>query len=350
MRLLVLAAACVLAAESAPHAAAAQTAEGEFRSDLNGGVWQKGPPLPAPRQDAACAVVGGRIYLIGGFGPRDAQTDTTFVLEPQVPATAAPAPFLQRVGRWTTAAPIPVSVDHAAAAALDGYVYVVGGRQGRRVSGGLWRYDPSADAWEQLASMPIARYAPTLTAFGEKLYVLGGQSTGGRDERSVEMFDPLQNMWTLISRELDIEREAAAAAVVDQKIALVGGHDHAQDNLTSCDLWDPLADAWSTCARLHDPRADFGLAAVEGRLMAIGGYDLRRDLADQTTEISEPAVRGWLSGPWMPFPRRAMAVASIGGTIFVMGGSAYFGVAPLDSVLLYVSPITRVRLGPRVRP
>src|SRR6202165_3134611 len=52
--------------------------------DLNKGVWVRGPNLPSPRQDVAAAVLAGRIYLIGGFGPHNQQMDTTLVWEPQI--------------------------------------------------------------------------------------------------------------------------------------------------------------------------------------------------------------------------------------------------------------------------
>jgi len=52
-----------------PTATATQTPDDYvLRPDLNNGRWVEGPTLPAPRQNAAVAVLNGRIYLIGGFG------------------------------------------------------------------------------------------------------------------------------------------------------------------------------------------------------------------------------------------------------------------------------------------
>ena len=72
---------------ASPAAAAAPTREPPIEvaaPDLNKGVWVHGPNLPSPRQNASAAVIAGRIYLIGGFGPRNEQMDTTLVWEPQV--------------------------------------------------------------------------------------------------------------------------------------------------------------------------------------------------------------------------------------------------------------------------
>jgi len=346
-----LAALIALAASAGARAAPwREPAEYGFRPDLNGGVWEKGPNLPAPRQDAAAAVLGGRIYLVGGFGPHDVQEDTTLVLEPVEPISASPQPLAQRVGSWTSVAPIPAAIDHAGAAALEGFVYVVGGRVGRKVSAAMWRYDPADDTWTPRAAMPIARYAPIVLAVDEKLYVIGGQTTRGRDELSIEVYDPAYDSWTLKHGELTVEREAAAGAALDDEIAIVGGHDHGQNNTDACDLWKPDADRWRSCTPTRDARSDFGLAQTGGQLMAIGGFDLKTGRSDQTTEISEAGAMGWRSGPWMPFPRHGMSIAVLGTTIWVIGGSAWFGAAPMDSVLRYVSPSVRVKLGPRVRP
>ncbi|MBV8461485.1 MAG: hypothetical protein JO009_11400, partial [Candidatus Eremiobacteraeota bacterium] len=69
----------------APSAAPSPSAtpdEYVLRPDLNNGSWVQGPTLPSPRQNAAVAVLNGRIYLIGGFGSNLRQTDTTLVLQP----------------------------------------------------------------------------------------------------------------------------------------------------------------------------------------------------------------------------------------------------------------------------
>lgn len=353
-------AAAILAAMSAAgtfgSAAAQNRDQGEeYRAELNAGAWAAGPNLPEARQDAAAAVVGGRIYVVGGYGPRAKQEDTTLVLEPQIiPAASPPADVktaaaLSRLGTWSYAAPIPQAIDHAAACELGGFLYVAGGRIGRRVSSRLWRYDPATDQWTALASMPIARYAPTLTGFDGKLYLIGGQTQGWHDPLAIEVYDPATDAWSVIKWGLSVEREQAASVILGNKIALVGGHDHEQIDLTDCDLFDPENGVWSSCARLHQARADFGLAEVHERLMAIGGFSLRADIGTQTSEISSQQARGWTGGPWMPSPRHGMSVVTLGNIIYVIGGSAWSGVAPMESVLRYVSPVTRVRLGPRVQ-
>ncbi|HXM18564.1 MAG TPA: kelch repeat-containing protein [Candidatus Tumulicola sp.] len=325
----------------------------EYRVDLNKGVWLKGPSLPSARQDAAAAVIADRIYLVGGFGPHDRQMSSTLVFEPAV-ATEFDTqdrggPIVPHVGEWTYAANIPEPVDHAAAAGLDGYLYVAGGRIENLVSNKFWRYDPIDDQWVEMPSMPYPRYGATMQAFDGKLYLIGGQSSHGNDEQSLMIFDPQTSEWRSKPYELGIERIASASAVIGNRIALVGGRNRDEINLSACELFDPVRDRWSACSHLHEARSGFGLAVVNNRMVAIGGEDLLRDSCTQTSEISEDNGYGWMNGPWLPFPRHGMAVVTVGQTVWVIGGTSYVGTAPIDGVLRFVSPVVKVKFRGRAR-
>lgn len=314
--------------------------------DLNKGVWVRGPNLPSPRQDVAAAVIAGRIYLIGGFGPRNQQMSTTLVWEPQI-VPGEPHGTTERAGShlgvWTYAAPIPEPVDHAAAAAVGSHIYVAGGRIEDLVTNKFWRYDAGTDSWVELPSMPVPRYGPTMQAVGERLYLIGGAVSHGRDASSMLIYDIPSGQWSVREQTLSYERIALESALLDNKIAVVGGRDDNEFNLSVCDIYDPARDRWFICMNLHQPRSDFGLSVVNGRLLAVGGDDLRGFRPTQTSEISESGLNGWLSGPWMPAPRHGMAQVSLGNVVWVIGGSSTTGTAPSSTVLRYISPIVKVK-------
>ena len=323
----------------------------ETRVDLNKGVWVKGPNLPSARQDAAAVVMGGRIYLIGGFGPHSEQMATTLVFEPTFPSEEARptegGPIISHPGEWHYASTMPEPVDHAAATALGGYIYVAGGRIENLVTNKFWRYDPVDDRWEELPSMPIPRYGPVMQAVNGKIYLFAGQSSHGNDETSMLIFDPETNEWTTRPYAVGDSRWLAASTVINGKIYMAGGRNLAELNFRACDIYDPISDRWRSCSNMHLGRSDFGLATVNNRLMAIGGEDLSTDSNTQTTEISSTDGGGWMQGPWMPYPRHGMAVVSLGNQIWVIGGSPYIGTAPTDSVLRYVSPVIEIKFKGR---
>jgi hypothetical protein len=328
-----------------------------LKPDLNNGRWVEGPTLPAPRQNAAVAVLNGRIYLIGGFGSDLRQHDTTFVLQPPL-VTSTPIPEFQggpiptNVGTWQTVAPVPESVDNAAAASYLGYIYLAGGRIENKVTNKAWRYDPVDDRWAELRSMPVPRHGATMQAIDGKLYLVGGAASHGNDDTSIEVFDIAHGTWSLIENALGTARIGVASTVTQGKIAVLGGMTRDGAFLTSSDYYDPQRNRWTGAANMRTARANFGLTVVEGRIIAIGGItppaNPDEDPAPtQTMEVSAGYGSGWMSGPWMPFPRQGMAVATLGDIIYIMGGSPWYGVGPIADVRRYVSPLIKVRFGPR---
>jgi N-acetylneuraminic acid mutarotase len=320
--------------------------------DPHGGEWLHGPDLPSARQDAATAVLGGRIYVIGGFGPDSSPTNTTFVLEPSAGTNLNPSPDLPPLptlplGSWSASRSIPEAVDHAAAASLDGYIYVAGGTIEKMVTNKFWRYDPIADSWASLPPLPIPRYGPTMQALGGKLYLVGGATSHGNDETSIEVYDPDARSWSLIPFALGVEREAARTVLFEGRIAIVGGRDREERNQASCDLFDPNDLSWKSCSEMHLGRSGFGLAAVGDQLFAIGGVNVLTGVTTQTTEISGTGGQGWMDGRWLPAPTQGMSVAVIGHTVWVIGGANWEGTSPIKTVLRYVIPLVKVRFGGR---
>lgn len=58
-------------------------------------------------------------------------------------------------------------------AALDHYIYVIGGYDGVRQLNSVERYDPDKNVWEFKGSISIARSALSVSAINNKLYAMG---------------------------------------------------------------------------------------------------------------------------------------------------------------------------------
>jgi hypothetical protein len=352
MKLVIGAAIAALVVLGASPAPSPTTLPEHFALDPHAGTWLRGPSLPQPRQDAAAAVLDGRIYVIGGFGPNSESTSTNFVLEPPAgtdmsPAPDQPIPPIVPLGAWTQARPIPEAVDHAAAASLDGYLYVAGGSIEKMVTNKFWRYDPIEDDWVSLPPLPTPRYGAVMQAVNGKLYLIGGAASHGDDETSIEIYDPSTRSWSVIENELPAERYAPASAMFGDEIAVVGGRGRAEQNFTSCDLYDPKHDKWTACSSMNLARSGFGLACVDRHLFAIGGVNIMTGTTTQTTEISGANLSGWMDGHWLPAPRTGMSVAVLGHTVWVIGGSNWDATSPIASVIRYVIPLVKVKFGGR---
>merc|ERR1740130_1207238 len=88
-------------------------------------------------------------------------------------------------------------------------------------------YDPRADGWQPLPSMPTARSYLAAVAVAGKVYAIGGVSVEVRCD-AVEAYDPLSGLWSRAA-SLPVARSSHTAAVVYGKIYVVGGEIYDDD-------------------------------------------------------------------------------------------------------------------------
>ena len=117
------------------------------------------------RRDAAAAVVNGKIYVMGGY-----QNGRLNILEVYDTAT----------NKWVKRASMPTNREGFGAAAINGKIYAVGGygfnqeefyNHSLRI---VEIYDPSANSWNSQPSMIVTRYLPGVAALYGRLYAAGG--------------------------------------------------------------------------------------------------------------------------------------------------------------------------------
>lgn len=98
-------------------------------------------------------------------------------------------------------------------AAINQYIYVVGGYDGTRQLNTVERYDTEKDTWEFVSSMKIARSALSVTVLDCKIYAMGKKNSngskindnycdffvGGYDGQNflanVEVYNPITDVW-----------------------------------------------------------------------------------------------------------------------------------------------------------
>ena len=122
-----------------------------------------------------------------------------------------------------------------AGGAIGGVWYLAGGTdslgsqyQPPAVTNYLTAYVPAAGEtpgrWRRLAGMPAARGGAAAAVVNGRLYVLGGHDAWGRAVNDVESYDPATDTWR-VHPPLATRRAFAAAGVVGGKIVIAGGLD-----------------------------------------------------------------------------------------------------------------------------
>jgi len=176
---------------------------------LRGGAWVDLPRLRQPRGAAGAAVVGDRLYVVGG---RDSGL------------LVGPTEAFDGVG-WQDRAAIPAPRDHLAAASDGAALYAAGGRflDPDRTSDAFQRYDPVRDAWTELPVLPTARGGLGLAPAAEGRLVAAGGEDASRVFPQVELYDAAAGRWTPVQPMATPRHGHALSAVGGAVYALVGG-------------------------------------------------------------------------------------------------------------------------------
>jgi N-acetylneuraminic acid mutarotase len=167
------------------------------------------------RGAAVAGIVGGKIYLAGGFRAL-AASDLVDVYDPGADS-------------WTPLAALPATRDHACGAAIGSELIFAGGRtvQTNSPRPDVWSYTPSTDAWTPREPMPTGRGGMGCGAIGNKLYTTGGEGNPASPTGvfpDVEAFDPATNTWTELAN-MPNPKHGVAGAVWDGALYLCGGAD-----------------------------------------------------------------------------------------------------------------------------
>lgn len=194
--------------------------------------WKALAPMPTKRGSPVAAVVGGKIYVIGGASTHPGSTESA--VHPARPhrALGTVEEYDPAANTWRARSPMPTARNHAAIGVVNGKIYVIGGRVGAAFIGVasntdvVEEYDPATDQWGAIkARMPTARSAVAWGVHGGKVYVAGGEFQDDRlmaAFRALEAYDPATNRWTMLPR-MPVPRHGLAGAVIGNRLHLVSG-------------------------------------------------------------------------------------------------------------------------------
>ena len=196
-------------------------------------TWAAKSGMKNRRMMHGAAAVNGKIYVIGGVlnntpGP---WIDTGLV-ESYDPMTES----------WETKSPMPTPRRSPEVAVIGDKIYVIGGlypNDPRRfdyydVIDAVEEYDPSTDSWDTKISIPNRRLNPACSAVADEIYVIGGSVYDSYDLN--EKFMPLTNMWLSMS-PIPVSGNFDSGVKINKKLYVIGS-----DNPQTVYEYDPALD------------------------------------------------------------------------------------------------------------
>ncbi|XP_077592158.1 kelch-like protein 15 isoform X2 [Stigmatopora nigra] len=192
------------------------------RYDITEDRWEFADPYPVNKYGHEGTVLGGKLYVTGGitssstskqvcvFDPgREAAGADGVPDSPRgrrghpAPAASATAPAPVTAScRWENKSKMNYARCFHKMISHNGKLYVLGGvcvvlRASFESQGcpSTEVYDPDADEWTILASMPVGRSGHGVAALERRIVVLGGLCYNGHYSDSILTFDPDDNKW-----------------------------------------------------------------------------------------------------------------------------------------------------------
>jgi hypothetical protein len=187
---------------------AAPSSLGFDRYDPSTDTWTSLSALPVGTDHSAAAAVGSSIFVFGGtFEQPSARAYRVDV----PPAGAQTAQFAAM--RWRSISPLPEPRSAGGAAVIGDRIYVIGGFDASRHElKSAYAYDPATDAWRRIADLPTPRQHLAVTDFQGQVCALGGYVANASPMTVVECYDPATDRWSARAPLLKPASDFAAAS------------------------------------------------------------------------------------------------------------------------------------------
>jgi Kelch motif len=263
-----------------------------FQSRSDG--WERAASMSQRRSYIAGARLGDAVYAAGGMVGETGRPLATF------------SRYDPARDDWTQLPQLPVATRAAAAAALDGTIYVAGGSTPDGNTAAVWAWDGAR--WRARAPLPRPLFNQAMVVVGGTLYALGGYADG-RELRDVYRYEPAGDRWVLATR---LPRPNHAFGAVDFRGELwtIGGR-RGERVLREVWIWSPATGRWRRGPTLPRPMELLGATVSGDEIHAVW---------ESTYQIWDASEGRWMQGPPLRVPRHGLQVFAVGDTLLAVGG------------------------------
>ena len=276
--------------------------------------WEQLAPLPVSRTAHTAVLLGGNVYVGGGYEGRSVNNHRhSYRLEV----------YNLTTNQWSPS-PITTSYCHFAMTVLDDKLVIVGGETKNEeiVKKVLVR---NVGQWKDYSEMPTARHSATAVGYHSMLIVVGGRSKVEGELAVVstaELLDTTNGCWYTCNN-LPSPHQQLRAAILNDKLYLLGGADEdvelslqvffaSLDNLSTHQLNWQLAPNTPWCASTP--------VVLYNQLLAVGGKQINQINRTSEVYIFNPSTGHWKHLTNIPAARGYPAVVGVANNILVIGG------------------------------
>jgi hypothetical protein len=257
---------------------------------------------PADRIEAGKAVVGDKVYVMGGYINNYSGVSDRFDI------------YDKTTGTWSEGPAIPGAETHFAVAHDDRYIYKLGGQLGVSRDPSIdfataqsWRFDTVTGTWDQWVDLPAPRLAGTAVIWNGAIHHVGGTFSDGITATKEHVRYVIeQDVW---QRMPDLPRAGdhlGGALIGSEWFALGGEHGHGVSYVQHRDVfsYDHTKGYWEARAAMPEALSHFegNIVQHEGQLIVAGGRG-HADTRVSSIYSYDPIADLWSDRGNLPQPR-----------------------------------------------
>lgn len=182
--------------------------------------WEQGPSMPATLGGYALASYEGKLFIFGGWDG----TNYSSKVYTYDPAQAT----------WAERSEMKIPRAFCSAAVLGSKIFLVGGKNERGTLGDTQVYypdrlDQGETAWEKRSNIPEKRAGGSMVSLAGGLYLAGGVDSAGKDSLPLIKYDEINDAWDKLEAPLAPLGDQLSVLAVDTRIHVFGGQVEGQN-------------------------------------------------------------------------------------------------------------------------
>lgn len=273
-------------------------------------IWITKSNLATVRAQHCAIATNNKIYVFGGWDG-NSYNSTTEIYDPHT-------------NTWSFGANIPSPARGMCfALGTDSMMYAISGITNAGIaSTKVFKYNPYINTWTSLASIAVGVFEAAAACVNGKIYVFGGDGALS----STRIYDINTNTWTFGTKIPKPVMQHAAIVGNDGRIYLIGGRStQSSKPWGAVQIYDPVKDVWRVGANMRIPKVQFGAAKdASGRIYVIGGkaqfYNNSGPFFN-TVEIYDPVIDSWIDSKKLPFTFGELKAVNLQDNIMAIGGT-----------------------------
>lgn len=246
-----------------------------FKYNPTDETWTELEPMPVEGQRITATRVDSEVFIIDGRTQEHTFGDGTVRI------------YDIEDDSWSLGASRPVNTRDAGQTTDGERIYMFGGNFGGESTDVAHAYDPEADSWQELSSLPFPNRQMSCHYIPSKgqIYMFGGESPGGTPERDdVILYDPETDSYDDSPSDMPEPSQTIPSTVYENVVLFPGGEEPGgTTGSRTFRVYDPEADLWGELPSLIEMVEGTDSVVIDDMLFVPGG----RTYLEPDTDLDE---------------------------------------------------------------